>query len=294
MAKLTWFNQAFIFTGMILSISASVRADELAYEIEDFRPVTAVDEFLPDWEESPEFFAPETLTRAATRLQNQVEALTRGNGDWSLEFVWIRPKGGSVILSHLNRFETMIPASTVKLFTGWLAFEKKVATQSYIRSMLQHSDNDMANHLLKKVGGRLYLQRTMRETLDLDPPASLSIHDGSGLSPRNRASANHQFRLLRHILRNPKYPVFKKLLAGPGKPGTLRLRLSNHRGKLFAKTGTLPDTGVCALAGFAETPNGTMIFSIIGNDLTRSTSATRRMIDRIVDLNINYLKALKR
>lgn len=281
--------------GLILLCSSAVRADDIAETIEDWRAVSEVDEYLPNWDEAPA--SSSLITRpdtAANTLQNRIESLIRGNGDWSFEFVWVRPRGTSIILSHMNRFESMIPASTAKLFTGWVAFEKKLASHSYIRTMLQESDNAMANRLLRKIGGKTALQRTIQDTLDLDPASSrLAIRDGSGLSARNRSSANHQFRLLRHIRLDSKYPTFKKLLASPGKSGTLASRLTQHRGRIFAKTGTLPQTGVCALAGFAETPKGTIIFSIIGNDLTRSTNASRRVIDQIVDLNIRYLNALR-
>ena len=75
-----------------------------------------------------------------------------------------------------------------------------------------------------------------------------------------------------------KYNKFKLLLPTPGGSGTFRTRFKQTRNyaKIQAKTGTL--AGQKALTGFAEISKGkselqgTVIFSIIGDNLTRISS----------------------
>jgi D-alanyl-D-alanine carboxypeptidase/D-alanyl-D-alanine-endopeptidase (penicillin-binding protein 4) len=74
-------------------------------------------------------------------------------------------------------------------------------------------------------------------------------------------------------------------LAQPGKNGTLKSRLKNLKGKVFAKTGTLKKTA--ALSGFIEAPQGTIVFCVMSDYLDKTLAAERARIDSMVTQNYN-------
>ena len=93
------------------------------------------------------------------------------------------------------------------------------------------------------------------------------VRDGSGLSPRNRASAADLVRFLRAMDRHPHGELWRSTLAVAGdSAGTLRHRMKDPttRGQILAKTGSLQ--GVSTLAGYARGRSGrTYVFSILLN-----------------------------
>jgi D-alanyl-D-alanine carboxypeptidase/D-alanyl-D-alanine-endopeptidase (penicillin-binding protein 4) len=109
------------------------------------------------------------------------------------------------------------------------------------------------------------------------------IRDGSGLSPKNRVSAGVLANVLasfdRDILRGP---ILFDSLAVSGESGTLRKRLRDRgvKGRVHAKTGTLNDTRVRALAGYVEGKAGHAgyVFAILLNGRGASTA----VIDDVV------------
>lgn len=115
-------------------------------------------------------------------------------------------------------------------------------------------------------GARL-LSRWLRS--ELGTPPGIELHDGSGLSYRNRLSADALARVLARAwndldTRGP----FLSSLPAPGEFGTLRSRF--RRGgdpiPLRAKTGTLGDVGVSTLAGYVDDPvRGVVAFAILMN-----------------------------
>ena len=75
---------------------------------------------------------------------------------------------------------------------------------------------------------------------------------------------------------------FRAALARPGRPGTLRDRLTSGRARRHCrgKTGTLPSGGVSALAGYCRGRNGrTYAFAVIVEG--RSIAKARRAQDRV-------------
>lgn len=215
-----------------------------------------------------------------------------GAGNWGVEFILVEPAGRAHVLSQMNHQSAMVPASTMKLFTGWFGFIQDQAARrrfpspfgsflSYAGTMLRSSVNPMASYILKTYGGATSMLRFLTE-LGL-PTDALTIADGSGLRHSNRASARAEVALLEHILRSPHYMEYRALMAQPGSTGTLRSRMPALKGSLYAKTGTLPSTGVVSLAGFIDVGNaGTVVFAIIGNNSRISVANQRNRIDSVV------------
>ena len=72
---------------------------------------------------------------------------------YSHVFKLIRPNGTTKLLAYKNMNVKMKPASTVKLFTGWWAYQEKARTNEYLGQMLRDSVNSMAQNTLVKLGG---------------------------------------------------------------------------------------------------------------------------------------------
>ena len=105
-----------------------------------------------------------------------------------------------------------------------------------VRAMNAGSDNFVAEMLARSLGG---------------PPDGMV--DGSGLSPRNRASAREVVALLR------RSPGLKATLPVAGREGTVAERMRRTRGRCRVKTGTLPDLKLSALSGHC----GRYVFSVL-------------------------------
>ncbi len=126
--------------------------------------------------------------------------------------------------------------------------------------------------------------------------------NGSGLQSsakdsdltENKVTARLETALLERILANKaKYNQYKKYLPTPGGSGTLAARFKQSRSlaKIYAKTGTLGTTK--ALAGFAETAKGTIVFSVIGDRL-KGVSVKQAMsgqIENLIAAHIKYIRA---
>ncbi len=110
----------------------------------------------------------------------------------------------------------------------------------------------------------------------------ISIHDGSGLSRLDFIAPETLGKLLIFASQMKNAEIFKNSLPIAGTDGTLRGRLANASGKVFAKTGTI--SYISALAGYAKSSNGeTLAFSIFCNGETLK-SDSNKTIDDLVNL----------
>ncbi len=248
------------------------------------------------------------------------------SGKWGIRVVYIPKIGDPMTLTSYRSNEQIKPASTLKIFSGYLAFLNKTYPIPSLSLMLHKSVNPMAEAALESViPAKMEIQNngfnerkhlaiekfkvTFNGLTDL---GKLHMVNGSGLNTSdqkdiavlNKVTANMQTSFLYKILRSPQdYAIFKKLLAQPGQMGTLSHRLvaTNSLAKIYAKTGTLDQT--VSLAGFAETKNGVLIFSILGDELKlanmksylRSVQATqakaRELIDDLLYIHVKALVA---
>jgi serine-type D-Ala-D-Ala carboxypeptidase/endopeptidase (penicillin-binding protein 4) len=171
-------------------------------------------------------------------------------------------------------------------------FESKPLS-AIVRDMNKHSNNFMAETLLKTLGAefqgapgttekgltvvRQYLEKIGVSTKDL------TLVDGSGLAHDNRVTA----RSLVHTLQAMNddfelWPEFLSSLPVAGIDGTLqrRFRQEDLMRKVRAKTGKI--AGVATLSGYAvNEADETFAFAILINDYRCGTDTIKHLMDRV-------------
>ena len=236
----------------------------------------AVDSYAPSFEDTEEFLVPQT------------EPTIVPLETWAYQFELIGANGVTTILALQNEKSLLKPASTMKLFTGWWAFQNKTRTDAFLSQMLRDSVNSMAESTVQNMGGVSAMEDYyFAQGLKINDSNFIAA-DGSGLSYDNKATCEIEIELLKMIKADKNYNRFKKLLAQPNKSGTLQTRLTALAGKLFAKTGTLNRTA--SLSGFLETKRGTVVFCVLSDYLNTSVVAARKKIDNIVKKNYALVK----
>ena len=114
-------------------------------------------------------------------------------------------------------------------------------------------------------------------------PGDVVLYDGSGLSAQDMVTPRAMTRLLTYANRQPWGATWRASLPVGGIDGTLSGRFAEpaHKGKIFAKTGTLGE--VNALSGYLVAASGkTVAFSILCNDHNPTGDAARVALDKIV------------
>jgi len=148
-----------------------------------------------------------------------------------------------------------------------------------VSDMLRESDNGTAELLVKEIGYRYAGNgSTAAGVIAVEASAEsrgvvldeVVIADGSGLSVAGRVTCQSLTSLLERAA-----PVLRPSLAVAGRSGTLRNRFAATPAlrQVGAKTGSL--NGVSAIAGYADTASGEVIFAFVGNGLpvpTRSAA----------------------
>ncbi|GGO26024.1 D-alanyl-D-alanine carboxypeptidase [Microbispora rosea subsp. aerata] len=141
-----------------------------------------------------------------------------------------------------------------------------------VERMLTHSDNDLAEALARHAAIKGGLPHSFegvpaavrRELTRLGVTGGVEVHDGSGLSTKNRITPTALARILA-VAASPDHPELHSLISGlpvAGFTGTLSDRYGKSDSKagaglVRAKTGTL--NGVNTLAGIAYTSNGRLL-----------------------------------
>ncbi|WP_205696831.1 D-alanyl-D-alanine carboxypeptidase [Conexibacter sp. SYSU D00693] len=159
-----------------------------------------------------------------------------------------------------------------------------------VRAANTDSDDFLAETLLKAVGaaqaragttaaGAAAATRVVRRL----GARQVTLADGAGLVPGSRGSVRDLVALL---VRLRGTSAFTSSLAVAGRTGTLRDRLtaSPARGRCRAKTGTLPDTRVSALAGICRARGDRRVaFAIVttGSAVERARPAQDAMVQRL-------------
>ncbi len=107
------------------------------------------------------------------------------------------------------------------------------------------------------------------------------LDDGSGMSRRNRVSADAIVKVLEYNYHSRQRDAFIGTLAVGGEDGTLEQWFGNGlEGRVFAKTGYI--SGVRALSGYLKGRDGNWYaFSILMNDLT-NTPRAKQLLQEIV------------
>lgn len=267
--------------------------------------------YLEGLQNIPEYYPIDGEDVGVPELQSDAIKRINGEGLWGFQFLYMNKSDKSVKVLSQNRIHQPIkPASTLKIFTGWLAFLNGTYPKPNLNVMLRRSDNAMADQALRSVAKKMNpALKGPNELLDfgvdymkkhyssLEDGKFFVPQNGSGLNNTqndsdeelNKVTARLETHLLQKIFLSGKFDQFKVLLARPGMDGTLkkRLKATNSIGRVFAKTGTLQHTK--SLAGFVETKKGVMIFAIIGDKLKVSTASATEDIDNIVYRHAKYL-----
>ena len=138
-----------------------------------------------------------------------------------------------------------------------------------LRDMWQPSNNLLAESLLDALAptrdAALDRERTWLQSIGIDP-ATTTLADGSGLSAYDRISARDLVTILQHDWNGPNRATVLAALPVAGQSGTLAKVFTAPplAGNVIAKTGTVNHTRT--LAGYLQTPRGTLIFALMIND----------------------------
>ncbi len=156
----------------------------------------------------------------------------------------------------------------------------------------QHSDNSLAEALLKTVGfqklgdqtsesGRIVVTGHLKdENFDM---MGLNYIDGSGLSRSNNVTPIAQAKFLTSLMDEKYYKAYFTSLPVGGQSGTLkRMFIGAGNGQVFAKTGTL--NKVKTLAGYLKTNSGkTLVFSLMVNNYSGSVDMVKKRMEKILE-----------
>lgn len=152
--------------------------------------------------------------------------------------------------------------------------------------MLIFSNNILAESVLHHTthymdrwgGGREEDIRSTEQFLHEELPElekeGIVVNDGSGLSPKNRLTADFLVRLLSYAFDHEElcHVLIDQVLATPNggwRTGTMGGRLTEEKytGRFFCKTGTLTTIGCSSLSGYCKGTDGRWYaFSILQND----------------------------
>jgi D-alanyl-D-alanine carboxypeptidase/D-alanyl-D-alanine-endopeptidase (penicillin-binding protein 4) len=159
---------------------------------------------------------------------------------------------------------------------------------SLYKTMLQQSDNFIAEQILFMVSGKIL--DSLKTDLAIDHikdnflknlPDEPFWVDGSGLSRYNLVTPRSMVKLLEKISREVPQKRLFKLLATGGKSGTIRNRYVADEPYIFAKTGTLRNNH--NLSGYLKAKSGkVLIFSFMNNNYTVPSSEIKKQMELIL------------
>lgn len=198
--------------------------------------------------------------------------------------LWIEPKAPDAARSATQAFARTLRGRGIEVSTisrtkaprsaATLAVVKSMTLQQIVTQLLQVSDNNATEVLLRQVGlkggqggsinGGRRVVRAQLTKLGLWAPG-IRAYDGSGMARESKVPPATLARVLR-LAGTPEHAQLRTLLTGlpvAGVEGSLRNRfidatLHPADGLVRGKTGTL--TGVRALAGYLRTPDGSLLY----------------------------------
>ncbi|MEW6776995.1 MAG: D-alanyl-D-alanine carboxypeptidase/D-alanyl-D-alanine-endopeptidase [Bdellovibrionota bacterium] len=164
-----------------------------------------------------------------------------------------------------------------------------------LRDINKFSNNFIAEQLVKTLGATdtvppgtwqkgLHVMGRYLDSIGV-PESGWKLHDGSGLSRKNRLSAGTLVRVLSAVFQDPRYRAeYEASLSLGGADGTVRRRFKNDAlfRRVRAKTGHL--AAVSALAGYLYPPPGAppIAFAVIVNGFRGGFPAVEADVDSLV------------
>ncbi len=170
---------------------------------------------------------------------------------------------GRVTFARPPRLATTPPGAHVL----WLHHSPSLP--DLLRAMWQPSDNLLAESLLDALAptrdAAIASERAWLQSIGVDP-ATTTLADGSGLSAYDRITAHDLVTILAHDWNGPNRTAVLGALPVSGQSGTLQKIFTAPplAGAVIAKTGTVNHTRT--LAGYLQTPHGTLIFALMINN----------------------------
>lgn len=162
----------------------------------------------------------------------------------------------------------------------------------------KRSQNFYAEQILKTLGTTTKKKGSFRSGLKIikklirmlgHNPDEYEIADGSGLSRKNKLTANLLTDLLCFMYKHEYNDIFINSLPVSGLSGTLRKRLKEapFKSRVKAKTGYI--AGTSAISGYVETIDGYLLaFSILVNDFKVSNRNIKKIQDSICKVLVGY------
>jgi D-alanyl-D-alanine carboxypeptidase len=177
-----------------------------------------------------------------------------------------------------------------------IAFENSPIVAAILDWMVLWSDNLLADRLARlsaraagyspDMKGVNKIFRTLLTRLEIDHSKLVAI-DASGLSKKNKITAQLMGQFLYKIHKDEKYFFLHDSLPIGGVSGTLQDRFSttapNAVGLVRAKTGTL--NGTATLAGYVQSTDREYVFVTLADDIAKGNAAlnkARAAIDRVL------------
>lgn len=188
-----------------------------------------------------------------------------------------------------------IPTSTL-LYS--LAEHKSAPLAELLKTMMKKSDNLIADSIYKKLGYSFFhkagtWQNSEKAIVNILAPKTniafkkMRIVDGSGLSRYNLVSPAQLVAVLRFAYydKNISRPFINSLSIA-GTDGTLKYKMPDLRGRVYAKTGNME--GISSLVGYIKTRSqGNLAFAITFNSFLNNHQKYRQLQDKICTLLAN-------
>lgn len=130
-----------------------------------------------------------------------------------------------------------------------------------------------------KVGREIFSRYLLRLGIE---EGEFEIDDASGLSRKNRLSANAITRVLQAVYKGDNRSIYMDSLAVGGEEGTIDkyFQEERYKGKVLGKTGYI--RGVKSFSGFCVTERGDYIFSAIANGANGRTRGVLNDIAKVI------------
>jgi D-alanyl-D-alanine carboxypeptidase/D-alanyl-D-alanine-endopeptidase (penicillin-binding protein 4) len=155
-----------------------------------------------------------------------------------------------------------------------------LAAEALLKTIAAHNNPDKRNGSWAK-GQALISQYLLKLGIDQE---QFYIDDASGLSKKNKLSANAITKVLSNIYKSKNWAIYRDSLAAGGVDGTISKYFTEpkYKGKILGKTGYI--SKVKSFSGVCMTKKGDFLFSIIANNANAQTrSAINDIAKAIID-----------
>ena len=188
--------------------------------------------------------------------------------------------GQGMAISSVERFDHYPGRGEV------VASVESVRVGDLLATMMLSSDNEIAESLLRELGGGSTAAGIDAIEAALEgqcPMVTGASGDGSGLSRANLRASREWRQLLQFALTQDWAEEFVAALPIAGKSGTMASRLTSPatKGIVRAKTGTI--IGGRSLSGYGQTPDGQLVvFSVVTNGEPQAAQNSLGAIDNLI------------